>query len=246
MKRLRAVLLSIVAILILAVAAIIWWGTHLSGPEPTTYSAALADSSVTIGEHAGFITLRPRSSLPAIGLLFYPGLHVAPESYVAKLSAIASAANIQIVIGHPTLGIAVFSTNQADAMKDAIPDIKHWYIGGHSLGGSTACIYASKHASELEGVVLLATYCGLDISKTHLRVLDITGANDGVIPSAKIMEHRGELPSDATFVSVPGMNHAQVGNYGTQPGDNPASIADSDAKSAIVKAAMSFFQSAAR
>jgi dienelactone hydrolase len=206
------------------------------------YAAALADRSVVIEDRGGFITIRPSSSQPTTGLLFYPGLRVAPEAYVAKLAAIAAAANIQIAIGRPVLNVAAFSINQADAMRSALPGVTRWYVGGHSLGGAMACLYASKNASRLEGVVLLGTYCGSDISKTQLRVLDVTGENDGVIPSAKIFQDRGELPKDATIVTVPGMNHGQVGNYGEQSGDHAASITDDDAKHMLVGTMKAFFE----
>ena len=242
MKRLRAVLLSIVLVIVVAVVAFALWAHDARGPEPAVYAAALADRSVEIEDRGGFITIRPSSSQPATGLLFYPGLRVAPEAYVAKLAAIATGANIQIAIGRPVLNIAAFSINQADAMRGALPGVTRWFVGGHSLGGATACFYASKNAGRLEGVVLLGTYCGSDISKTQLRVLDVTGENDGVIPSAKILDHRGELPKDAIIARIPGMNHGQLGNYGKQSGDHAASITDDDAKHMLVETMKAFFE----
>ena len=242
MKHLRTVFLSIVLVTVVAVVVFALWAHNARGPEPSVYAAALADRSVVIEDRGGFITIRPSSSQPTTGLLFYPGLRVTPEAYVAKLAAIAAAANIQIAIGRPVLNVAAFSINQADAMRSALPGVTRWYVGGHSLGGAMACLYASKNASRLEGVVLLGTYCGSDISKTQLRVLDVTGENDGVIPSAKIFHDRGELPKDATIVRVPGMNHGQLGNYGEQSGDHAASITDDDAKHMLVGTMKAFFE----
>ena len=37
---------------------------------------------------------------------------------------------------------------------------------------------------------------------------------------------RRELPDGATTVELAGVNHAQFGNYGDQPGDNPSAVAD--------------------
>jgi hypothetical protein len=149
MKLLRTVFLSIVPVTVVAVVVFALWAHNPRGPEPSVYAAALADRSVVIEDRGGFITIRPSSSRPTTGLLFYPGLRVAPEAYVAKLAAIAAAANIQIAIGRPVLNVAAFSINQADAMRSALPGVTRWYVGGHSLGGAMACLYASKNASRL-------------------------------------------------------------------------------------------------
>jgi len=79
-----------------------------------------------------------------------------------------------------------------------------------------------------------------------LRVLDVTGENDGVIPTAKIFDHEGEIPKGATMTRIPGMNHGQMGNYGKQSGDHAASISDDDAKHMLVGAVKKFFESLQR
>lgn len=241
MKRLHIVFLSILLLLGVGALAFVLWAQHAREAEPAAYSAAFANQSVAIEKRGGFITIRPRSSQPAIGLLFYPGLRVAPEAYVGKLAAIAAAANIQIVIGRPHLNVAAFSINQADVMRGVLPGVTRWYVGGHSLGGAMACLYASKNKSRVEGVVLFGTYCGSDISKTKLRVLDVTGENDGVLPPAKIFQARGELPPSAVIAEIPGMNHAQFGNYGLQPGDYAASINDDTATHKLIGTLQTFF-----
>ncbi len=241
MKRLRAVFLAVFLVVIAATLAFVVWARSAHGPESTAYSQALADPSVVVGHRGGFITIRPQASYPKVGLLFYPGARVAPEAYVAKLAAISTAANIQIAIGRPRLNLAVFSIDQADAMRTTLPGVTEWYVGGRSLGGAMACLYASRHADRLEGVVLLGTYCGSDISKTNLRVLVVTGENDGVLPPAKVFHARGELPKAADIVQIAGMNHAQIGNYGPQPGDRAASITDTAATRVLVEAVKTFF-----
>jgi hypothetical protein len=104
-----------------------------------------------------------------------------------------------------------------------------------------ACLYASQHRTALEGVVLWGTYCGSDISDSSLRVLSVSGENDGLFPPSEISGAQGELPHGARSVSVPGMNHAQFGNYGPQSGDNRASLDDALARDALVRAATEFF-----
>ena len=51
--------------------------------------------------------------------------------------------------------LAFLGQNKADSIISAHPEIKHWYIGGHSLGGYCAAEYAFANHDKLEGVVLL-------------------------------------------------------------------------------------------
>jgi hypothetical protein len=222
------------------VLAFVLWAKEAHAPDPRAYTTALANPSVIVGNSKGFITISPRSHPSSVGLLFYPGARVAPAAYLAKLAAIAAATNIQIVIGQPRLNLAVFSINQADEMRDALPGVEKWYVGGHSLGGAMACLYASQHPDREEGLMLFGTYCGSNISKTKLRVLSVTGGNDGLMTPEKVSQARSNLPASAQMEQVAGMNHTQFGNYGPQPGDRDPSIVDSVAEQRIVDAAAAF------
>ena len=91
MKRLRAAFLTVCLVVLAAALAFVVWALNAHGPESAAYSTALADPSVVVARRDGFITIRPRSSYPKVGLLFYPGARVAPEAYVAKLAAISAA-----------------------------------------------------------------------------------------------------------------------------------------------------------
>jgi hypothetical protein len=238
-----AIRIALILAFLLVVGAIFFvvWALDTSQPESKAYTEAISNPAITIDSHDGFITLRPAGKTPKVGLLFYPGARIEPSAYVAKLAAMAEAANIQIAIGRPSLNLAFFSINQADDMRTALPGVTHWFVGGHSLGGSMACVYSSSHRDMLEGVVLFGTYCGTDISNSSLRVLSINGERDGVFPPAIISERRYELPLNVRIVLVPGMNHAQIGNYGLQSGDNEPTISDAEAREALVDAVKAFF-----
>jgi hypothetical protein len=145
MKPLRTVLLTALGLGAMGGVTLLSWAQNAAPPEPHALAAAMADPSVVIDSRHGFITIRPSKGKPHVGLLFYPGARVAPQAYVAKLSGVAAAANIQIAIGRPRLNLAVLSATQADEMRAALPGVTRWYVGGHSLGGAVACSYASKH-----------------------------------------------------------------------------------------------------
>ncbi|MBR1086661.1 alpha/beta fold hydrolase [Bradyrhizobium manausense] len=217
------------------------WALDTYKAEPIAEASALNDPGVVIGERDGFLVIRPSTVPSAIGLLFYPGLRIEPKAYLSKLAALSSNARVNIVIGRPRLNVAAFSIGQADDMRRQLTGIKQWYVAGHSLGGAVACYYARNHLDDLQGVVLLGTYCGSDISASRLRVLTIAAGNDGVMPPETIAQHSGELPAGARIVRIAGMAHSQFGNYGPQSGDGRPSINDDQAREAIFEAARAFF-----
>lgn len=54
--------------------------------------------------------------------------------------------------------MAIFDADRADEIIDQIPDIKNWYILGHSMGGAMASNYAAKNQDKVDGLILLASY----------------------------------------------------------------------------------------
>ena len=83
------------------------------------------------------------------------------------------------------------------------------------------------------GLVLFGSYCANDLSHTELAVLSIGGERDGLSTPAKIEAAKDLLPSSATFVEIPGSNHARFGDYGVQPGDGIATISSATARAEI-------------
>ena len=217
------------------------WALDTYKAEPIAEASALNDPGVVISERDGFLVIRPSAPPSTVGLLFYPGLRIEPRAYLAKLAALSSKAGVSIVIGRPSLNVAAFSIGQADDMRKQLTGIKQWYVAGHSLGGAVACYYASNHLDDLQGVVLLGTYCGSDISTSRLRVLTVVAGSDGVIPPKTIEQHVVELPANAQIVRIAGMVHSQFGNYGPQSDDGRPSIDDSQVREAISEAARAFF-----
>ena len=100
---------------------------------------------------------------------------------------------------------------------------EHWYIGGHSLGGAVAAIYASGHADQLDGVILLAAYSTHPLDE-KLGVLLIYGSKDQVLDREKYEECLENLPGTVEEIVIQGGNHAQFGSYGEQKGDGRAMI----------------------
>ncbi len=140
------------------------------------------------------------------------------------------------VIPPMPLNLAVFAINAADPVIAAHPEIAQWAVGGHSLGGSMAARYAQSHADQLAGLVLVSSYPDVDLSTLPLAVTVIYGSDDGLATVAKVEATRDLLPSATTWVEIAGGNHAQMGWYGAQSGDNAASISREDQQAQMIDA----------
>ena len=120
------------------------------------------------------------------------------------------------------LHLAVLGQNKADGILGEYP-YAHWYIGGHSLGGAVAALYAAEHADRLDGVILLAAYSTKELEEDEKVVL-VYGPEDTVLNREKYRENLKNLPQGSVEHVIEGGNHAQFGSYGSQKGDGEARI----------------------
>jgi pimeloyl-ACP methyl ester carboxylesterase len=185
---------------------------------------------------------RPKGENPDTALILSPGARVDPSSYAPAAYEIAQAGYL-VVIPSTTLNLAVFSPNVADEVIAHYPDITHWVVGGHSLGGVMAAQYADTHPGVAESLVLWASYPGSanDLSDSGLKVLSIYGTLD--IDQEVIESRKSLLPSDTVWVVIEGGNHAQFGWYGVQSGDREATIPREDQQRQIIDATINFLDS---
>jgi len=124
------------------------------------------------------------------------------------------------------LDLAIFGVNKANDVIAAYPEVQHWIIGGHSLGGSMAAQYVKDNPTKVKGVAFMAAYPAdnVDLSKLPVKFVSLHGSNDGLATEAKIQNSLKNLPADTKVVLIEGGNHAQYGNYGPQAGDGIATI----------------------
>lgn len=164
---------------------------------------------------------------PKAALIFYPGGKVEYTAYAPLMQELSKQGFLCLLEKMP-LNLAVLDIAAADGLQEKFPEIEKWYIGGHSLGGSMAAIYASRHAEELDGVVLLGAYSTADLRRTKLKTLCIYGSNDDVMNRTKYRNYKSNLPSDYTQTIISGGNHSYFGSYGQQDGDGAASITNKE------------------
>ena len=130
--------------------------------------------------------------------------------------------DILCVLLEMPFNLAVLDMAAAEGIPEQYPKIEHWFIGGHSLGGSMAASYAAEHAEDYAGLVLLAAYSTAEIA--DMDVISLYGSEDGVLNREKYQEYRGNLPESTEEIVIEGGNHAGFGSYGFQEGDSESMI----------------------
>jgi MFS transporter, DHA1 family, tetracycline resistance protein len=226
--------------LIIMVVVFVAWGSTPPKPLPEALAALRSDAQVTF-QAGQWLTFQPTKEQPTIGLILYPGGRVDYRSYAPAAHAIAAQGYL-VVITRAPLNLAVLHPGAASDVIHAHPEIQHWVIGGHSLGGTMAANFADTHPGSVEALILWASYPASsdNLSQSDLKVLSISGALDGLSTPARIAASKPLLPVDTTWVIIQGGNHAQFGWYGPQAGDNPALISREEQQAQIVQATLDF------
>jgi hypothetical protein len=232
-------LLYVFFIVAIAAMGFILWASSGLGPEPEALAALRSDDHVAASLD-DYVVFQPASRKISTAFVFYPGGRVDYRSYAAPLRRIAAEGYLVILLP-VRLNLALFDVNAADRVITSFPEIRHWVVGGHSLGGAAAAAYAGRNEG-LDGIVFWASYPTNDMLKnTNLQILSIYGTLDmGGVDS---FEAAGSnLPSTAKFVVIDGGNHGQFGDYGFQPGDNEASISRAEQQKQVVEATVKFLK----
>ena len=219
----RAALAILATVVLVACGFYIYASNYYhAGTEAETLIEAGTDGSgVTIIDSDSTIAVGDSSS--SYGIVLYPGAKVAPEAYLPLAAKFANK-GIYCVITKMPFNFAFFNINAADTAMNSAPDVEHWWIAGHSLGGAMAAQYASGNANKLEGIALLEAYAASDISATNLKALVIYGTKDEVLNREKLKSNAGNLPKRSQTIAIEGGNHAGIADYGPQEGDSKATI----------------------
>lgn len=226
MKQKKRRILAAVLLCLLAVGVLfgVYVGDYYHA-DAAAETALLSDDHVTVTQENGSWVFAPDA--PTAGLIFYPGGKVENTSYAPLLHKLAEKGILCVLVKMPC-NLAVLDMNAADGIPEDFPEVDSWYIGGHSLGGAMAASYATKHADELDGLVLLAAYSTADLTDSGLRVFPAYGSEDGVLDREKYETNRANLPADTAETVINGGCHAGFGNYGPQAGDGTPMISTED------------------
>lgn len=217
----RKWMLWLIPFLVISLAFVIFliYAEQYYHSDGTANSALRSDETVTVIQtEYGWLFDGPSES---DALIFYPGGKVEETAYAPLLHHLARQVMDVCLVKMP-FRLAVFGVNKA-AQVIKKHDYAHWYIGGHSLGGTMAANYAATHGEQLSDVFMLAAYASKPLGENNKAII-IYGSEDGVLNQGKLEEANRYLPNHSTTYVIEGGNHAQFGNYGRQDGDGNALI----------------------
>jgi len=228
MKRRYIVLLTVVSIVIGAVLGFLSWTAFYYHADATAVSFAQSDSTLI---NEGSLTILPEED-SSTAVIFYPGAKVEAIAYLPILEQIREEAHVTCILVHMPLNLAFFNVNAADQIIEDFPDIKAWYLAGHSLGGAMASSYAAKHQDKLQGLILMGAYIYGDYPAE--KALTIYGSLNTQVEA--------KINYTENVVRIEGGNHAQFGNYGKQKGDADAVISAAQQQKEAVEAVVEFMK----
>jgi pimeloyl-ACP methyl ester carboxylesterase len=235
---LRGLPLALLLVLAVSLLGFVVWASTPSGePMPQARAALEPGGGVEVAT-GRWLVFRPAGATPEAGFAFYPGARVPAAAY-APMARKLAAQGFLVVLMPVRLNLAILEPGEAGEVMRAFPEVRHWTVGGHSLGGVAAAGFAHDHPKAVEGLVLMASYPqdSDDLSgREDLIAASIYGTRDGLASPREIRRSAELLPPDTRFVAIRGGNHAYFGWYGPQSGDNRATITRREEQARIVAA----------
>ena len=222
---------KIAACVLLAAVALVatgffWYVSDYYRAEDVALEVLSAGDNIEVRDD---LTVLSPSYPTDTAVIFYPGAKVEAIAYLPLLDQLRQTGLTCVLVEMP-FHLAIFDANAAEDVMEAFPDIQHWYMAGHSMGGAMASQFASERPDEVDGLILLGAYLYGDYSPKD--TLTVYGSlNQSVEDKINYTEN---------VVEIQGGNHAQFGNYGPQKGDLPAEITAEEQQAQTVAAITDF------
>ena len=226
--RKKLLIAASVVLLLVAVCtgAFFWYVSDYYRAEDTALAVLVQGTGITVQDN---LTVLSPSYPTDTAIIFYPGAKVEAEAYLPLLDQIRQT-GVTCLLVHMPFHMAIFDANAAEEVIDQFPEIEHWYMAGHSMGGAMASQFASQHPDEIEGLILLGAYIYGDYPDE--KTLTVYGSLN-----QSVEDH---IDYTENIVEIEGGNHAQFGNYGPQKGDFPATISAEEQQAQTVAAIEQF------
>ena len=216
----------LLAVLILLAGGFFWYVSDYYRAEDVALEMLSAGDNIEVRDN---LTILSPSYPTDTAIIFYPGAKVEAAAYLLLLDQLRQTGLTCILVEMP-FHLAIFDVNAAEDVMAQFPDISHWYIAGHSMGGAMASQFASEHPDEVDGLILLGAYLYGDYP-TEDTLTIYSSLNQSV---------EDEIDYTENVVEIEGGNHAQFGNYGPQKGDLPATISAEEQQTQTVEAISNF------
>ena len=118
--------------------------------EKSVASATVSTQDVVVEKGDAAMVFRPVQGGDT-GLIFYPGSKVQHTAYAPLMQMLAQRGVFCVLVEMP-FRLPLLDRSAAGVYPADYPEIKNWFLGGHSLGGNVAADYAAKHPEELTGL----------------------------------------------------------------------------------------------
>lgn len=216
----------LLAVLVLVAGGFFWYVSNYYRAEDVALEVLASGDHLEVQNN---LTILSPSYPTDTAIIFYPGAKVEAAAYLPLLDQLRQTGLTCVLVEMP-FHLAIFDVNAAKDVMAQFPDIRHWYMAGHSMGGAMASWFAADHADEVDGLILLGAYLYGDYPPAD--TLTVYGSlNQSVEDKIDYTEN---------VVEIEGGNHAQFGNYGPQEGDLPATISAEEQQAQAVAAISDF------
>ena len=217
-------------ILLLAAAGLTFFVTDYYRADERALEALSEEGAVSVREtDYGYFFDGPASGKT---LVFYPGAKVEEKAYAPFLRRLAEE-GMDVCLVRMPLRLAFLDMDAAAEIMEET-DSEVWYLGGHSLGGAAAAIYAAGHPEKISGLILCAAYPTRQLGE-DLTELVLYGSEDHVLNMEKLEEGRAYAPERSREYCIEGGNHAFFGDYGLQKGDGEALLTPEEQQEEAVR-----------
>ena len=216
----------LLAVLVVLAAGFFWYVSDYYRAEDVALAVLAQDDGIETRDN---LTILSPSVPSDTAIIVYPGAKVEAAAYLPLLDQIRQTGVTCILVDMP-FRMAIFDPNAAEDVMARFPDVEHWYMAGHSMGGAMASQFAADHPDQVDGLILLGAYIYGDYPPED--TLTVYGSLNQSVED--------KLDYTENVVEIQGGNHAQFGNYGPQKGDLPAEISAQEQQAQTVAAIEDF------
>lgn len=141
-------------LLVIIAGEFFWYVSDYYRAEDVAMEVLEQGTGISVQEN---LTILSPSYPTDTAVIFYPGAKVEAEAYLPLLDQIRQT-GVTCILVHMPFHMAIFDSNAAEDVMAQFPDVQHWYMAGHSMGGAMASQFASNHPDDIDGLILLGAY----------------------------------------------------------------------------------------
>ncbi|MCR5785937.1 MAG: alpha/beta hydrolase [Eubacterium sp.] len=235
-KRDRALFFTISFLIVYVFGAFLYFGNYYHASEEAL-SCLNSTEDVEVSECKDYYFFDGYGEDTA--LIFYQGAKVDEKAYAGIMMRLAKG-GVDCFLCKMPLNMAFTDKMKAAGIISSY-DYKYLYLGGHSLGGAMAGVFASEHPENLTGLIFLASYSTSPISD-NLDVLSLIASEDKVLNWDMYYENNVNLPDDFKEVMIEGGIHSYFGDYGIQRKDGTPLISKEEQHEKITEEILNFIE----